>query len=112
MAVEMSLGFGLGLRSRIALIRPRVAGAASILGRTGLGILPFATLANAASDGVGAGGDDGAVVVGVGVRCARDGGEKRVRRVAVPAGGFAHRAGMFPPRTDRPDAGVSVLVVT
>lgn len=62
-------------------------------------------------DGVGAGGDDGAVVVGVGVCCARDGREKRIGRVTVPARGFTHGAGVHAPWTNGTDAGVPVLVV-
>lgn len=72
-AVQMSLGLGLTLGSRVALVGTFVAGAGSVFSRTGLGVLPRAVLPNAAGDGVGAGGDDGTVVLGVGVCCARDG---------------------------------------
>ena len=113
-AVDMSLGLGLTLGSRIALVGTFVAGARSLFGRTGLGVLPLAVLTDAAGDGVGAGGDDGAVVVGVGVRRAGDGREERVRRVAVPAGfGIqAHFLGVCAPWAHGADARVSVLVFT
>ena len=110
-AVEMSLPMP-ALGGGIALVRTRVAGTASILGLAGIWVFPFAFLADTASDGVGAGGDDGPVVVGIGVCCARDGGEEWVGPVAVPAGGRAHCAGVCSPGTDWADTRVSVLIVT
>ena len=108
-AVEVSPGLGLGLGGHIALVETRVAGARAGLGRPGFVVLHFASLTDAAVDGVGAGGDDGSVVVGVGVRCAGDGREEWVRRVAVPAGGFAHFGLMYSPCANGTDACVSVL---
>lgn len=105
----MSLGLGLGYR--ISLVGTGVAGAAAVFRRTGLGVAPFAILADAADDGVGAGGDDGPVVVREGVCCSCDGREERVGRVAVPAGGFAHCLKVCSPWTDGADAGVTVLVL-
>lgn len=112
-AVQMSLGLGLTLGSRVALVGTFVAGAGSVFGGTGLGVLPRAVLTDAAGDGVGAGGDDGTVVLGVGVCCARDGRKERIRRVAVPAGGWvlAHFLGVGPPWTDGADAGFPVHIV-
>ena len=112
MAVEMSLGLGLAFRGRVALVGTRVAGAGTGFGLTGQGVLPLATVTNAADDGVGAGGNDGAVVIREGVCCAGNGREERVGRVAVPAGGgtFAHCCSMYSPWTDGTDAGVSILV--
>lgn len=109
-AVKVSL-LGLALGGRIALVGARVAGAGASFGRAGLGVLPFAIATDAADEGVGAGGDDGPVVVGVGVCCAGDGGEEGIGRVAVPAGGLAHGAGVYSPWTDGTDTGVSVFVV-
>lgn len=85
MAVEMSLGLGLAFGGRIALVGTRVAGASTGFGRSGFGVLCRATVTNAAVDGVGAGGDDGPVVIRVGVRRAGDGREEWAGRVAVPA---------------------------
>ena len=112
MAVKMSLGIGFDLGVRITLVGTGVAVARTSFGRPGLVVLPSAIRTNAAVDGVGAGGDNGPVVVGVGVRCARNGREERVRRIAVPAGGFAHFVHMGSPGTNGTDACVSVLVVT
>lgn len=74
-AVKMSL-LGLALGGRIALVGARVAGAGAGFGRAGFGVLPFAIVTDAADEGIGAGGDDGPVVIGIGVRCAGDGGEE------------------------------------
>lgn len=61
-------------------------------------------------DGVGAGRDDGSVVIRIRVRGARDGREEWVRRVAVPAGCFAHFGQVHSPCADGPDACVTVLL--
>lgn len=92
-AVKMSPELGLGLGGRITFVGTRVTGAGAGLGRTGLGVLPLTVLTDAAGDSVGAGGNDGPVVIGEGVACARDGREKWVGRVAVPAGCLAHCTG-------------------
>ena len=110
--VEMSVGLGLVFGDRIALIETLVAATRACLGRAGLLILPRAILTNAAVDGVGAGRDDGPVVVGEGVRCTGDGREELVGRVAVPAGGQAHFLEMLSPGSHGTDAGVSVGLVT
>ena len=109
-AVKVSPGLGLGLGGRIALVETSVAGARARLGRPGLGVLHSASRTDAAVDGVGAGGDDRPVVVGVGVCCAGDGREECARRVAVPAGGFAHFRLMYSPCANGTDARVSVLL--
>lgn len=110
MAMEMSLGVGLGLGRRITLVGAGVAGAGTVFGRAGLGVRPWAILIDAAVDGIGAGGDDGPVVVGEDICCACYRREECVGRVAVPAGGFAHFASANSPCTHGADASVSVLV--
>ena len=74
-------------------------------------VFPLAGFADAAGDFVGASRDDGAVVVGKGVRGAGDGGEKGVGRVAIPAGISAHGGGVGAPWPDGPDAGVAIFVI-
>ena len=111
MAVNMSLGFDLCLRGRITLVGTGVASAGASFRRTGLGILPTTARTDAAGNFVGAGGDDGPVVIWVGIRCAGDGREKWVGWVAIPAGGQAHFRSMYSPSTDWSDAGVSVLFI-
>ena len=111
-AVKVSPGLGLGLGGRIdvALVETGVAGAGAGFGRPGFGVLHVAGCTDAAVDGVGAGRDDGPVVVRVGVRGASDGREEWARRVAVPAGGFAHLRLVYPPCANGSDARVAVLV--
>ena len=87
MCVNMSLGLGLRLGCRIALIGTLIAATRACLGRAGLGVRPRALLTDAAVDGVGAGRDDGPVVVGEHVRRTGDGSEECIGGVAVPAGG-------------------------
>ena len=69
-AVKMSPGLGLGLGGRITFVGTRIAAAGAGLGRTGLGVTPLAVLTDAAGDGIGAGGNNGPVVIGEGVGCA------------------------------------------
>lgn len=111
MVVDMSLSFNLCLRDRVTLVGAGVASAGASFRRAGLGILPTTARTDAADNFVGAGGDDGPIVIWVGIRCAGDGREKWVGRVAVPAGGQAHFRSMYSPSTDWSDAGVSVLLV-
>ena len=112
MTVSVSLPNPTALGRHIALIGAQFTVTASILGGTGLGILPLTRLSHTAGDFVGAGGDDGPVVIRVGIRGAGDGREEGIGRVAVPAGCGAHGAGVGAPGTDGPDAGVSVFVFT
>lgn len=109
-AVNVSPRLELGLGLRIALVGTRATGARAFLGRSGFGVLDSASRIDAAGEGVGAGGEDSPVIVGGRVNCARDGREECVRRVAVPAGGFAHCRRMYSPWTNGIDARVSVLV--
>ena len=73
MAVSVSLPRLRTLGRHIALVGARIATTASILGGTGLWITPFARFSHAAGDFVGAGGDDGPVVVRIGICGAGDG---------------------------------------
>ena len=112
MTVSVSPLHPAALGRHIPLVGARVASTASVLCGTGLGVLPRARFPDAASDLVGAGRDDGTVVIRVGIRGAGDGREERVGRVAVPAGRGAHGAGVGAPGTDGSDAGFSVLIIT
>lgn len=110
-AVNVSLGLGLALGLRVALlVQSGVAGACAGFCGTGFRVLHVASGADAAVDGVGAGRYDGAVVVRVRVRGASDGREEGGRRVAVPAGCFAHFGQVHSVCADGADACVAVLL--
>ena len=99
------------LSPNIPLISAEFAITRSVLRGTRFGVLPLARFPHTASNFVGGGRNDGAVVIGVCIRCARDGGEKGIRRIAVPAGSRAHGAGVGAPWTDRANARVPVFVI-
>ena len=99
------------LRRHVPLISAQFAITAPILRGTGFGVLPLAGFADTARDFVGTSRNDRAVVVRIRIRCARDRGEERIRRITIPARSRTHSRGVRAPRSHGSNARVPVLIL-